>query len=106
MTSSPTTSGQVFTDQVLTGQVLTGTAHYFDGTSSARHEVTVEAVPEVLRILRHDGALIAAWPYGDLRQQTAPEHLMRLRRSGGPELARLEIRDPTLIALIDHYADS
>ncbi len=101
MTSSPITSGQV-----LTGQVLTGTAHYFDGASSARHEVTIEAVPQVLRILRHDGALVAAWPYGDLRQQTAPEHLMRLRRSGGPELARLEIRDPALIALIDHYADS
>ena len=44
MTSSAITSGQV-----LTGQVLKGSAHYFDGTSSARHEVTVEAVPDVLR---------------------------------------------------------
>ncbi len=91
---------------MTSGQTLTGSAHYFDGTSSARHDVTVEAVPEALRILGPDGGLIAAWPYGDLRQQTAPEHLMRLRRAGGPELARLEIRDPALIALVDEYADS
>jgi Zn-dependent protease with chaperone function len=31
---------------------------------------------------------------------------MRLRRAGGPELARLEVRDPALIADIDERADS
>ncbi len=88
------------------GQTRTGKAQYFDGMSSTRHEVIVEAAPDALRILRPDGALLAAWPYGDLRQQTAPDSMMRLRRAGGPELARLEIRDPELIALIDDYADS
>jgi Zn-dependent protease with chaperone function len=86
--------------------MTTGTAHYFDGTSSARHNVTLEAAPEGLRIFGADGALIAQWPYSDLRAQSAPDHVMRLRRAGGRELARLEIRDPALIAKIDDYADS
>ena len=32
--------------------------------------------------------------------------MLRLGRAGGPELARLEIRDPALIAAIDELADS
>ena len=86
--------------------MTTGTALYFDGTSSARHNVSVEAAPEGLRIAGTNGVLIAQWPYSDLRAQPAPDDVMRLRRSGGPELARLEIRDPALIAQIDEYADS
>jgi Zn-dependent protease with chaperone function len=86
--------------------MATGAGLYFDGTSSARHAVTVESAPAALRILGADGALIAEWPYADLRAQPAPEDVMRLRRAGGPELARLEIRDPALIANIDERADS
>jgi hypothetical protein len=86
--------------------MASGAAHYFDGTSSARHAVTVEAAPDALRVLGSDGAVIAAWPYAELRAQPAPDHVMRLRRAGGPELARLEISDPTLIAEIDERADS
>ena len=84
-----------------------GAALYFDGTSSARHAVTVEAAPDALRILGADGAAIAEWPYGELRAQPAPDHLMRLRRAGGSELARLEIRDAALIAMtaVEHGAD-
>src|SRR5882757_13366 len=84
--------------------MTTGTALYFDGTSSARHNVTLEAAPEGLRIAGADGAPIGQWPYGELRAQSAPDDVMRLRRAGGPELARLEIRDPALIAKIDEYA--
>ena len=89
-----------------TGALVTGFGHYFDGTSSARHDVTVEAAPQAMRIYDPSGALIAEWPYADLRAQSAPDKLMRLRRAGGPELARLELRDPALIAKIDDYADS
>ena len=32
--------------------MATGTGVYFDGMTSARHEVAVEAAPEALRILR------------------------------------------------------
>ena len=86
--------------------MTTGAALYFDGTSSARHAVTVEAAADALRIQGPDGAAIAQWPYGELRAQPAPDHLMRLRRAGGAELARLEIRDAALIAEIDARADS
>ncbi|MSP47418.1 MAG: metalloendopeptidase, partial [Xanthobacteraceae bacterium] len=86
--------------------MTTGAGHYFDGTMSTRHTVTVEAGPEALRILGSGGAAIGEWPYGELRAQPAPDHVMRLRRAGGPELARLEIHDPALIAEIDTRADS
>ena len=84
----------------------TGAGLYFDGTTSARHAVTVETTPDVLRIVGSDSAMIAEWPYAELRAQSAPNDVMRLRRAGGPELARLEIRDPALIADIDARADS
>lgn len=86
--------------------MATGAGLYFDGASSARHTVTVDAAPEGLRIIGTDGSDIARWPYADLRAQPAPDDVMRLRRAGGPELARLEIRDPALIANIDERADS
>ncbi len=87
--------------------MTTGPGLYFDGTSSARHPVTVMAAPESLRILGPDGMTIASWPYADLRSQSAPDDVMRLRRANaGPELARLEIRDAALIAAIDAFADS
>ena len=86
--------------------MATGPGLYFDGTTSARHAVTLEARPEALHVVGPDGAVIGDWPYSELRAQSAPDDVMRLRRAGGPELARLEIRDPALIAAIDAYADS
>jgi Zn-dependent protease with chaperone function len=86
--------------------MATGAGLYFDCTSSARHAVTIEATPAALRITGADGSLIAEWPYAELRAQSAPDTVMRLRRAGGAELARLEIRDPALIADIDERADS
>jgi len=86
--------------------MITGAALYFDGTSSARHAVTVDAAPDALRVLGADGVEIAAWPYAELRAQSAPDGMMRLRRAGGPELARLELHDAALIAEIDARADS
>lgn len=89
-----------------TGELVTGPGLYFDGASSARHDVTVEAAPQAVRMFDANGALMAEWPYAELRAQSAPDKLMRLRRAGGPELARLELRDPVLIAKIVSYADN
>jgi Zn-dependent protease with chaperone function len=89
-----------------TDELVKGPGFYFDGTSSARHDVTVEAAPQAVRIYDASGVMLAEWPYADLRAQSAPDKVMRLRRAGGPELARLELRDPALIAKIDDYADS
>jgi Zn-dependent protease with chaperone function len=91
---------------MTTGLMTTGPGHFFDGTSSARHDVIVEAAPQALRVLAANGMLLAEWPYADLRAQSAPDNVMRLRRTGGRELARLELHDPALIAKIDDYADS
>jgi Zn-dependent protease with chaperone function len=91
---------------MTTGLMTTGPGHFFDGTSSARHDVIVEAAPQALRIVAANGMLLAEWPYADLRAQSAPDNVMRLRRAGGRELARLELRDPALMAAIDDYADS
>jgi Zn-dependent protease with chaperone function len=85
--------------------MTSGAGIYFDGSTSARHRVTVDAAPEALRILDGDGTVIAAWPYAALRAMSAPEDLLRLGRLNDPSLARLEIRDAALIAVIDDYAD-
>jgi len=86
--------------------MTTGAGIYFDGKTSARHAVNVEAAPEALRISGADGAAIAAWPYSDLRASSAPDHVLRLGRAGNPVLARLEIKEPALIAEIDRLADT
>jgi Zn-dependent protease with chaperone function len=83
----------------------TAAGFYFDGVTSARHSVTVEAAPEGLHIRGTDGASIATWAYADLRAMSAPDDLLRLGRADDPSLARVEIRDPAVIALIDDYAD-
>jgi Zn-dependent protease with chaperone function len=86
--------------------MTSGAGIYFDGRTSARHEVTVEAAPEALRIRGADGALIAEWPYRELAAQSAPDHVLRLGRTGSQELARLEIHDAALAAEIDARADT
>jgi Zn-dependent protease with chaperone function len=79
---------------------------YFDGVSSARHTVTVETTDDGVRIRSADGAAIADWRYAALRAMSSPDDLLRLGNAGGPELARLEIRDHALIAEIEKHADS
>jgi Zn-dependent protease with chaperone function len=78
-----------------------GQAIYFDGATSARHEVTVELAPAALRIHAADGGLIAEWPYAELEALSAPDSVLRLGRIHSPVLARLEVRDQALAAAID-----
>ncbi len=84
--------------------MTTGTAVYFDGLTSARRDVAVEAAPEVLWIRASDGTAIAQWLYSDLLAMSAPDHVLRLGRRGASVLARLDVRDPALAATIDDYA--
>jgi Zn-dependent protease with chaperone function len=86
--------------------MTTGPATFFDGVTSARQPVEVEATDEGLLIRSPDGILIDGWRYGELRAMSAPENVLRLGRAGHPTLARLEIRDPALAALIDERADT
>lgn len=79
----------------------TGSAVFFDGFSSARHDVTIELAPDVLRIHDADGRALAQWRYDELESLSAPPGLLRLGKTGNPVLARLEVRDPQLAAAID-----
>jgi Zn-dependent protease with chaperone function len=84
--------------------MATGSGVFFDGKTSARREVAVEAAPDALRISAADGSLIAEWPYPELVGMSAPDHILRLGRQRDPVLARLDVRDAALAAKIDEYA--
>ena len=84
--------------------MATGTGTYFDGLSSVRREVAIEAAPEALYIRGADGAPIAEWPYAELTAMAAPDDVLRLGRRRAAVLARLDIRDAALAGKIDEYA--
>ena len=78
-----------------------GAGIFFDGASTARHDVTIELAPPALRIRAADRSLLAEWPYDKLEHLSAPDDVLRLGKAGSPVLARLEIRDPELAAAVD-----
>ena len=78
-----------------------GQASYFDGVTSARHEVIVELGPSTLQILTADGRMLGEWPYSEIESLSAPSGLLRIGRIGNTVLARLDVRDPHLAAAID-----
>jgi predicted Zn-dependent protease len=86
--------------------MATGAGIFFDGSTSAKHPVTVNADPDALRIRTLDGSLLAEWPYRELQQFSAPDEVLRIGRGDSPVLARLEVRDPALAAVIDEYAET
>src|SRR5271163_2812201 len=81
-----------------------GPAVYFDGTSSARNAVMIEAGGAGLKIVAANLHALDEWSYAELRRQSAPDGVLRLGRSGETLLARLEIRDPALVAAIEDRA--
>src|SRR3989442_583314 len=52
---------------------ISGQAIFFDGKTSARHDVTVELTPEALRIRAPDGTVLAEWGYDELETLSAPD---------------------------------
>ena len=81
-----------------------GPAFYFNGVTSNRYEVIVEAATTGLRII-HDGqTLLDEWNYAELRTRSAPDGVLRLGRRGETALARVEVRDPALAAAIEARA--
>ncbi len=84
--------------------MATGTGTYFDGLSSVRRDVAIEAAPDALRIRGTDGAPIAEWPYAELMAMASPDDVLRLGMRRATVLARLDVRDAALAAKIDEYA--
>jgi Zn-dependent protease with chaperone function len=78
-----------------------GQAAFFDGVTSARHDVTVTLGASTLQILASDGHMLAEWPYAELESIPSPHGLLRIGRIDNPVLARLDVRDPKLAAAID-----
>src|SRR4051812_40276981 len=83
-----------------------GPATFFDGVTSAQRRVTVELTPAAL-VIRDAGsgsAILAQWAYAELVAIAAPANVLRLGHARSSALARLEVRDPALIAAIDALA--
>ena len=72
-------------------------AVFYDGTSNRKRSVTLRFA-DVLTIVE-DGAVIANWPYADVRRADGKKALRLLCVSALP-LARLEIADPDAAALV------
>ncbi|HET7887980.1 MAG TPA: M48 family metallopeptidase [Bradyrhizobium sp.] len=75
-----------------------GASIFYDGTSSRRHSVEL-ALNERLEILEN-GIALAAWPYSDIRRADSAVGILRLSCQSAPPLARLEIRDSALGAIL------
>jgi Zn-dependent protease with chaperone function len=82
----------------------TGAARYFDGLTSARHDVTLELASHALVIRDDDGAILDQWSYDRLKHLSAPDHIFRVGLRRNPVLARLEIADTDLAHEIDLLA--
>jgi Zn-dependent protease with chaperone function len=78
-----------------------GQATYFDGVTSARHDVTVTLGASALQIHAPDGHLVDDWPYAELESIPSPQGRLRIGRIDNPVLARLDVRDTKLAAAID-----
>jgi Zn-dependent protease with chaperone function len=83
---------------------ITGQGIFFDGATTARHDVAVELAPQALRIRAADGTVLAEWRYDELETMSSPDDVLRLGKAGSPVLARLEVHDPQLAAAIDDFS--
>jgi Zn-dependent protease with chaperone function len=80
---------------------VSGHGIFFDGSTTARHDVVVELAPRTLQMHAADGSVLAEWPYDQLETLSSPDDVLRLGKAGNAVLARLEIKDPQLAAAID-----
>jgi len=84
--------------------MASGAGVYFDGLTSARHEVFVVLKANALQISSRDARSLSEWPYEELEELSAPDNLLRLGRRTSAVLERLEISDPAFAAEIDARA--
>jgi Zn-dependent protease with chaperone function len=79
---------------------ISGAGIFYDGVTGARHDVSVDVASAALRISSANGDVLAEWPYPRLERLSATAGVLRLGRKGSDVLARLEIRNPALIAAV------
>jgi Zn-dependent protease with chaperone function len=81
--------------------IVSGRGIFFDGLTTKRHDVVIELAPRTLRVHGADGGVLVEWPYDQLETRSSPDAVLRLGRAGNAVLARLEVKDPHLVAAID-----
>jgi Zn-dependent protease with chaperone function len=81
-----------------TAPQVDGVCVFYDGQSSRRRLLRL-AFKGQLEI-SEGAALLAAWPYADIRRADGATGILRLSCVSGPSLARLEIRDAAFAALL------
>jgi Zn-dependent protease with chaperone function len=81
-----------------TAPQVDGVCVFYDGQSSRRRLLRL-AFKDQLEI-SEGAALLAAWPYADIRRADGATGILRLSCVSGPSLARLEIRDAAFAALL------
>ena len=85
----------------IDSSMVHGRGIFFDGVTTARHDVVVELAPRELQVHDVDGSILAQWSYDELETLSSPEDVLRLGRAGNARSARLEIKDPQLATAID-----
>ena len=58
-----------------------GRGIFFDGLTTAHHDVVVELAPRTLQVHGVDGRVLAQWPYDELETLSSPDNVMRLGRA-------------------------
>lgn len=71
---------------------------FYDGQSSQRHPVRL-AFKDLLEVSEGE-AVLATWPFADIRRAEGGAGILRLSCLTGPSLARLEIRDVSVAAAL------
>ena len=87
-----------------TATVNAGAGVFFDGRTSARHQVRVWLRPERLEVESAEGRLLADWPYGEIESLNAPKTVLRLGRRGNAALERLVVNDVALATALGERA--
>jgi Peptidase family M48 len=75
-----------------------GISIFYDGTSSRRRQVQL-ALKDGLEIIEN-GTTLATWPFADIRRADGVAGILRLSCVTAPPLARLEVRDSALGAVL------
>lgn len=76
-----------------------GRAHFFDGKSNRRREVSLQLGPTLE--IREGGSLLASWPWEWIRRADSARTHLRLRSANAEPLARLDIQDESLAHRIE-----
>jgi len=76
-----------------------GASVFYDGTSSRRHAVQL-VLKDGLQIYEN-GTSLAIWPFAEIRRADGVAGILRLSCVTAPSLARLEVRDAALAAVLN-----